>query len=199
MPAQASNGDSVRGSDGVQDRTVAVERASGGDGLTPEEQVSIDTALAHVSQVDGVNHFDYTGAVVDGMSESDASEFARGVVLTGGVIDGVTQDAVPNAKATADATAALAGCSGRQGIGWYWWGGQLMLDSCTTSVVINLMLGGVGVVTLAGALSWIGAPAAVVAGAVLTIGAAALGVCGSWGNGIYMNYLYTGTPFCWGQ
>lgn len=35
--------------------------------------------------------------------------------------------------------------------------------------------------------------------AVLTIGAGALGVCASWGNAIYWNTLYTGTPFCWGR
>lgn len=69
-------------------------------------------------------------------------------------------------------------------------------------MLINSLAAGAGVAALAGlftAATGVGAVAGVVAAAVLGIGAAAIGICASWGNGIYINQLWTGQHGCWGQ
>ncbi|MFD6699826.1 MULTISPECIES: hypothetical protein [unclassified Microbacterium] len=184
--------------------STAVRQAS--DEATPKaSQADIDNgnlAGTFVTQPDGRSSFDYGAAVAAGVPADFATEFASGVVASGGEIANAPVDVSTASTAKGAEMLSVASCGGRNGWGLYWWGYQVATDSCVTSVIINSIWAGAGAAALAGIISGatgIGAAAGAAAAAVLTIGAGALGVCASFGNGIYWNTLYTGTPFCWGQ
>ncbi|WP_157875117.1 hypothetical protein [Arthrobacter sp. PAMC 25486] len=174
--------------------------------VTDYQSQQVDLVLKSVSNVDGVDQFDYTEAVAAGVDAEFATEFAAGFIAGGGVPfnapAGVEVAGAELAEVAGTVAAAAAACQGRTGSNFYWWGHQIRMDSCLTNVVINAMWGGVGVAGLVGIFAsptGIGAAAAVVAAAMFTIGAAGLGICASWGSGIYINQLYVGPPICWAQ
>lgn len=176
------------------------------DDATPKaSQEDIDNgnlAGTFVTTSDGVARFDFGAAVAAGVPATFAADFASGVVAGGGEITNAPADVSTASQAKGAQMLSVASCSGHNGYGQYWWGWQTATDSCVTSAIINSIWAGAGIAALAGILSsetGVGAAAGAIAAAALTIGAGALGVCASWGNGIYWNTLYTGTPFCWGQ
>lgn len=130
------------------------------------------------------------------------TEFAHGFDLVGGNVKGAPSDVTQKSAEEKRITSLASSCSGSNGNGIYWWGNQIRLDSCNTQLLISMIAAGAGTAALAGAIaSWTGAggAAGAIVAAILTIGAAGLSACASYGNGIYLNQLWTGTPFCWGQ
>lgn len=184
---------------------VATTVQQAGDTTTkvPQEDIGNgNLAGSFVTTSNEVASFDYGAAVAGGVPASFAAEFASGVIAGGGKIVNAPADVTTASEAKGAQMLSAASCNGRNGYGVYWWGFQTATDSCVTSALINAIWAGAGAAALAGIISsetGVGAAAGAIAAAALTIGAGALGVCASWGNGIYWNTLYTGTPFCWGQ
>lgn len=182
---------------------TAVQQAGDTTAKVPQEDIDNgNLAGSFVSTSNEIASFDYGAAVAGGVPAAFAAEFASGVIAGGGKIVNAPADVTAASEAKGAQMLSAASCSGRNGYGVYWWGFQTATDSCVTSALINAIWAGAGAAALAGIISaetGVGAAAGAIAAAALTIGAGALGVCASWGNGIYWNTLYTGTPFCWGQ
>lgn len=146
---------------------------------------------------------DYDGALNAGVDATFAAEFAGGFVLGGGTV--VNDTSLAPLIFTEEQRTLIDGaraCLGTSGVGVYWWGHQLRLNSCHTQSLIGALQAGVGAAGVAGvitAATGVGGAAAVIAGAVLAVGLGAVTVCNMYGTGIYLNQLWTGAPFCWGQ
>jgi hypothetical protein len=170
---------------------------------TSSEIAQVSLAGQSVAVKGSVHIFDYAGAVKAGVSASEALKFAEGMTAGGGtVVGGPSNLAVKSFALSQAIQAARSQCHGRNGHSTYWWGNQIAIDSCNTSVLINAVWAGAGLSALGGIISaatGAGAALGAIAAAVLTVGAGALGICASWGNGIYLNQLWTGQPGCWGQ
>jgi len=159
-----------------------------------------------VTVVGGIVEFDYQRALRSGVQLQVANEFAAGIVAGGGGVargPASTTSSSTAAQAQTQALKTLASnCQGRKGASKYWWGSQLRLNSCGANVLINAIWAGAGLAALAGiitAVTGVGGIAGAVVAALLTIGAGVLGVCASWGTGIYINQYWVGPPVCWAQ
>lgn len=151
-----------------------------------------------VSSADSIT-FDYEGAIAAGVDMGGADDFAYGIELAGGYAAGYTAVSQPESL---QASVMAASCPGVNGVKSMWYGYQLLMDSCRTTLIANLVLGGAAAATLTALImSWtgVGAVAAGVIAAALGIVGAGLSACNSWGQGIGVNVLWTGQPWCWTQ
>ena len=176
---------------------------SGSQASTAAQIALVDLESKSVSVTDGVSVFDFKAAIRSGVPAPEALKFAEGMIAGGGSAVGAPTTLAAQSVALKQVVqAAQSQCHGRNRHSTYWWGNQIALDSCKTSVLINAVWAGAGISALGGIIaSATGAGVALgaIAAAVLTVGAGALGICASWGNGTYLNQFWTGTPGCWGQ
>lgn len=144
------------------------------------EIAQVTLAGQSVSVKGGVHIFNYTEALKTGVGVSEALQFAEGVAAGGGtVVGGPANLAAKSAALSQVVIAARSQCHGRNGHSTYWWGNQIALDSCNTSVLINAVWAGAGLSALGGIISaatGAGAALGAIAAAVLTVGAAVLEV-----------------------
>lgn len=158
-------------------------------------------AAKSTSKVENVVQFDYRVAVESGVEVQIATDFATGITAGGGVtLNAPTAVAAPSVLQKI--AAAASNCQGRNGHSGYWWGTQIQMDSCATNVLINAIWAGAGAAALAGSITaetGVGGVAGAVVAAVLTIGAGGLGICASWGTGIYINQVWAAPPGCRAQ
>ncbi|PWC05589.1 hypothetical protein [Agromyces badenianii] len=146
--------------------------------------------------------FDAEKALELGNDPQLVEEFSVGVEAGGGTVLGGTHDEVSVEALREYTAAAAAACNGRNGGSTMWYGWQLRIDSCKSSILIASVGGGASVAVIAGLLtSWtgIGGISAGAIAAVLGLGTAFLSICAAPGNGMGLNLAYTGTPWCWTQ
>ncbi|MCS4277785.1 hypothetical protein M2390_003000 [Mycetocola sp. BIGb0189] len=171
--------------------------------LSAEEGNSLELLTQAVTRENDNLTFDYAKALSAGVDETFAADYARGILLAGGVVHGSPGVKVPTLSVSdQELRQSVRACLGRNGVENYWWGHQLRIDSCNTQLVIGLLTAGAGISALAAiitAATGAGAVAGTVAAAVLTVGAGAVTACNMYGRGVFLNHLWTGTPFCWGQ
>lgn len=186
------------------DAATAFPVKPSGNQTTSAAQVAlVDLEIKSVSVMGGVSVFDYSAAVRLGVPAPEALKFAEGMKAGGGnVLGGPSTLAAQSAALSQAVQSATSQCHGRNARSTYWWGNQIALDSCNTSVLINSIWAGAGISAIAGLISaWTvgGGAVGALGAAILTVGAGALGICASWGHGIYLNQVWTGQPGCWGQ
>ena len=183
--------------------TASPVKLLGSQAATAAQIALVDLETKSVFVNGGVSVFDYSAAVRSGVPAPEALKFAEGMKAGGGNVLGAPSTLAAQSAALSQVVqAAKSQCHGRNAHSTYWWGNQIALDSCNTSVLINSVWAGAGLSALGGIISaatGAGAALGAIAAAVLTVGAGALGICASWGNGIYLNQLWTGQPGCWGQ
>ena len=178
------------------------ELAKGGFTVTAEDERQLSLIGQATDIEDGMLSFDYAEALELGASQAFADDYALGVVVGGQSVLNGPSSLQERAAEAEPLMMAAAACLGSTYVGTYWWGQQLALNSCQTNLLVNAMWTGVGIAMIAGLISsWTGYGGALgaVAAAVLTVGAGAIGMCNMYGRGVYLNHLWTGQPFCWGQ
>jgi len=188
----------------LPDRSSATFREAAEIGtVTADEAKQLAVLAQAVTFDDKAVMFDYAQALELGADESFATDYARGILLADGTVQNApATEALVLSASDEELTQAAAACRGTNGVGYYWWGHQLRVDSCNTQLLVGALTAGAGIAAVAAvitAATGAGAVAGTIAAAVLTVGAGAVTACNMYGNGVFLNQLWTGTPFCWGQ